>query len=639
VVKLPIEKLMDIQVTTATRAPEKPAPAIALEAVMQTPAAIYVITQEDIRRSGFTSIPEVLRLAPGLDVARINSSQWAISARGFNSVLANKLLVLVDGRSVYDPAFSGTFWDVQDTLLDDIDRIEVIRGPGATLWGPNAVNGVINIITRSAKETQGALGSAGLGTQERLFANGRYGSQLASDLFLRGYAKYFNRDAQDLPSGAEAFDAWWGARGGLRLDWDMSSEDRVTVLGDGYVNRNGAQGQVPQLIPPFAQVRQGHTFAFGTNLLARWNHVFSERTDMKVQLYYDYSDRDTFLVLHFRRHTIDFDYQLRTAVIPRNVITWGVGYRLYVEHTEAVRAALVPADRNLNLFTLFVLDDVRLIDDRLHVLAGTKVEHNVFTGFEAQPSARLLWTPAARHTLWAAFSRAIREPSRAENDSITDLAVQPPAQPGAPPVVVRTLGNKDVRAESVHAYELGYRVRPHERLSADIAGFYSSYRDLTSLTPGTVFPEALPAPAHLVAPQVASNRGSGRTVGVELALNAQPVGPWRLAANYSYLHISLRNLNAPFLSAENSPQHQASLRSLLDLPYHLELDGMLRFVGALAGVPRYIEVDARLGWRPNPHVQVSLTGQNLVHAHHPEFALQIATEVPRSVYFKLELRI
>lgn len=639
VVKLPIEQLMDIQVTTASRVPEKPAPQLGLEAVMQTSSAIYVITQEDIRRSGFTSIPEALRIAPGLDVARVNSSQWAISSRGFNSVLANKLLVLIDGRSVYDPTFSGTFWDIQDTMLEDVDRIEVIRGPGATLWGANAVNGVISIITKNARETQGGLGTAGVGTQERVSGSARYGAAPTSNLFIRGFAKYSLRDAQDLPDGADAFDGWWAARGGLRLDWDVSTADRLTFLGDGYANRNGAQGQQVTLTPPSLQNQQGHTTVSGTSLLARWNHVFSERSDMKLQIYYDYTDRDAFLVVHLRRHTIDCDYQQRNAWIPRNVITWGAGYRLYVDRTTPGRAAFVPANRSMNLFSIFALDDITLVADRLRLLAGSKLEHNVFTGFEVQPNARLIWTPSAFNTLWTSFARAVREPSRVENDSITDLAVQPPAQPGAPPVLVRTVGNKEQRAEVMLAYEMGVRTRVHERLSVDVASFFSSYSDLTSFTPGTAFLEPQPLPPHLVAPQIASNSGSGRTAGVEVALNLQPLDRWRLAATYSYLYISLQNLTAPFLVSENSPQHQTSLRSWLDLPYRLEADVMLRYVSALAGVPDYIEADARLGWRPDPRIEASLSGQNLVHARHAEFPFQAATQIPRSVYFKLTLRI
>ncbi len=639
IIKLPIEQLMDLHVTTAARVPDKPAPLLGLDAVMQTPAAIYVITQDDIRRSGATSIPEALRMAPGMDVARVNSSQWAISVRGFNSVLANKLLVLFDGRSVYDPAFSGTFWDIQDTLLEDIDRIEVIRGPGATLWGANAVNGVINIITKSAKETKGGLGTAGLGTQDQVFGGARYGVEAAPNLFVRGYAKSFLRDAQDLPDGSEAFDGWWAARGGFRMDWDVTNDDAVTVLGDGYFNRDGAQGQQLLLTPPFQVAQQGHTTVFGSDLLARWSHVFSERSDMKVQLYYDYTNRDIFMVLHLRRHTLDVDIQQRNAWLPRNAITWGVGYRLYVEDTSPGRTAFVPANRAMNLFSLFAQDDITLAYDRLHLVAGCKLEHNAFTGLEVQPSGRLLWTPGGRDTVWASFSRAVREPSRLENDSITDLAVTPSALPAGPPIVVRSLGNNNELAEVLLAYELGYRVRPLDRLSVDVAGFYNSYSNLTSLRPGTAFLEPVPLPVHIIAPQIADNAGSGQTAGAEVALNAQPLDRWRLSAIYSYLHISLRNVNAPFLSAENSPQYQASFRSMLDLPYHLELDGMFRYVSALADVPQYVELDIRLGWRPTARVEISVTGQNLIHARHLEFAFQSATEIPRSVYGKLVLHL
>jgi iron complex outermembrane receptor protein len=556
--QMSIEDLASLEVSIASGRPER---------FSSTPAAVFVITAEDIRRAGVTTLPELLRMVPGVQVARANTLDWAVSIRGFNGQFANKLLVLVDGRSVYSPLFSGVLWETQNIVLQDVERIEVVRGPGASTWGANAVNGVINIITKNARDTQGGLGTVGLGTQERVFANARYRCAPTSRLSVRGFAKYFMRDAQDLPNGADAFDNWWGARGGFRLDWDVSTDDRVTLLGDGYANRNSTQAQQVQLTPPYVLTQQGHTTVFGSSLLARWNHVFSERSDMKMQVYYDYTDRDAFLVLHLRRHTVDFDYQQRNAWIPRNAITWGAGYRLYLEKTTPGRAAFVPADRAMNLFSIFALDDITLAVDRLRLLVGSKLEHNVFTGFEVQPNARLMWTPGARYTVWTSFARAVREPSRVENDSITDLAVRPPAEPGAPPVVVRTLGNKDERAEVLLAYELGVRTRLHDRLSVDVASFFNSYSDLTSFTPGTVFLEPTPLPAHLVQPQVASNSGSGRTAGAEVALNLQPLDRWRLAATYSYLHISLRNLNAPFLVAENNPQHQASLRSGLDLPF------------------------------------------------------------------------
>src|SRR5438093_3529420 len=417
-----LEDLTKIEVTSVSKHKEKLADA---------PAAIFVITQEDIRRSGVTTIADALRLAPGLEVARVASHDWAITSRGFNELYANKLLVLIDGRSVYTPLFSGVYWDVQDTLLEDIDRIEVIRGPGATLWGANAVNGVINITTKSAKETIGGLLSGGYGTEEQGFGSARYGGKLGEDAYYRGYVKYFNRDSSALPSGAQANDAWEMYRGGFRTDWEPSAQNLFTLQGDAYA---GTENQTVTLFTPafpFTQPDASKMRVSGGNVIGRWTHTFTPDSDLKLQIYYDRTDR---AVDYFKemRNTADFDLQYRHPLWQRHDVTWGVGFRYADSDTSRSNftLAFIPPERITRIFNTFIQDEITLVKERLRLTLGSKFERNDYTGFEIQPSGRLLWTPHERHSVWASVSRAVRTPSRAEVDS---RIVNTNVPPGVPP--------------------------------------------------------------------------------------------------------------------------------------------------------------------------------------------------------------
>ncbi len=637
--KLSLEELMriDVVVTSVGKKPQK---------LFETAAAVFVITPEDIRRSGVTSIPEALRMVPGVQVAHIDASKWAISARGFNGRFSNKLLVLIDGRSVYTPLFSGVFWDEQDTLLEDIARIEVIRGPGATLWGANAVNGVINIITKQAKDTQGTLITAGAGTEERGFGGVRYGGSLGKAAYYRVYGKYFNRDEFTGRSGPEAADDWAVSRGGFRVDWDASGRDALTLQGDIYAGRAGQTLTFAALTPPFVQTKSLDVSINGGNLLGRWTHSFSPTSTLALQLYYDRTDRDNPSQGKQIRDTLDIDFQHDFGLGKRHDIIWGLGYWFSSDDTEgSFSLSSDTENRGLNLFSAFVQDDVTLVEDRLRLTLGAKFEYNDFTGFEVQPNARLLWTPYKRHALWGAISRALRTPSRINQDVRFNQRVIP----GDPPVVLSLFGNSDFDSEELLAFELGYRVQPMDRLFADIAAFYNVYDRLRTFEPGVPFLETSPLSSHRVRPFFTANKMDGEAYGVELALDWEPLDGWRLQAVYSYLQIQLHvdgdSGDTISEAAEGeSPKHQFSLRSSMDLYRDLALDLWLRYVDNLPSlaVGSYLTLDARLGWKPHKNLELSVVGQNLLDRQHPEFVGEffdiLPTQVERGVYAKLDWR-
>jgi iron complex outermembrane receptor protein len=601
--KLSVEELMDIEVTSVSKRPEK---------LSETASAIQVITREDLRRSGATSLPEALRLASNLEVARVDSRQWAISARGFNNTAANKLLVLIDGRTVYTPLFSGVFWDVQDTLLEDIDRIEVISGPGATLWGANAVNGVINVTTRSAKDTPGLLLSGGDGTEFRGFGGIRYGGTLSSNLHYRVYGKFFDRDSTVFPNGRDATNDWRMGQGGFRLDWDMSEANVLTLQGDIYGGRIAQPGT------------NGDIKVGGGNVIGRWSHTISENSDLKLQLYYDRTHRNIPGTFAEDLDTYDADFQHRFPLGERNNIVWGLGYRLIeddVGNTPAL--AFLPARLSRQWFSGFAQDEIALVKDRLHLTLGTKIEHNDYTGFEVQPSGRLAWKITQRQTAWGAISRAVRTPSRIDNELFA---------PGSPPFILQ--GGTNFVSEELVAYELGYRIQPHERLSLSAAAYYNDYDNLRSIErvdPTNAFP------------LVIGNGQKGESYGAELTADYRVTDWWRLRAGYTELQIHVRPKPGSTDTSKGSgeshdPNHQFSLRSSLDLPCHLEFDGGFRYVTHIANqrIPSYGELDLRLAWRPIPKLEFAIVGQNLLHDHHAEFGtLASRQEIERSVYGKI----
>ncbi|MBI4600563.1 MAG: TonB-dependent receptor [Planctomycetes bacterium] len=628
---LSLEELLDVEVTSVAKKEQR---------LSESAAAVYVITQEDIRRSGIREIPELLRLVPGLQVARIDSNKWAISSRGFNGRFANKLLVLIDGRSVYTPLFSGVYWDVQDTLVKDIERIEVIRGPGAALWGANAVNGVINIITKAAEDTQGGLVTGGGGSEDPFSGGLRYGGAIGERAHYRVYGKYANHDDFVYAGGGDAADEWDLLQGGFRLDWKAAPSDLLTIQGDTYAGEVQSRTTIAVVGPPFSQTRDDAAHLFGANALARWTHTFSESSEGVLQAYYDRADRNDHIFPNVH-DTFDVDLQHRFAALPWNEVTWGLGYRAVLDQLEDGPSAFAaPQSRTVHLLNGFLQDESRFFGDALRITLGTKLEHNDFTGLEVQPSGRIAWIASERHTFWGAASHAVRTPSRAEND----IRFNSSASPG---LVAAVFGTNGTESEALHAFELGYRTRPLDWISLDAAAFYNLYDGLQTTSAGIPFFEASPPPAHVVVPLAFGNKMEGETLGVELSVAVRATEWWKLSGGYTFLEMSLDARSSAAAGADDaedrSPANQAHLRSYFDLPWDLELDLLLFYVDHISGfrVPSYVRLDARLGWRPTKDLEVSVGVQNALDDRHPEFGAEPLTtpsEVEHSVYGRLTWR-
>jgi iron complex outermembrane receptor protein len=621
--QMSLEQLMDLDVTSVAKQPEP---------YGQAPAAIEVITGDEIRRSGASSIPEALRLADNLDVAQVTASSWDISARGFNSSVGDKLLVLMDGRSVYTPLFSGVIWNMQDYLLEDIDRIEVISGPGGTLWGANAVNGVINITSKSAQDTQGLYVESGGGTELQDFVGVRYGGALTSNIFYRVYAKYFDAGSEVYSNGASAHDSWNRGQGGFRMDDVVSAEDLLTWQGDFYDGDThttpGGQG-TPSAV--------GNTS--GGNLLSRWTHTYTDESDMHLQIYYDRADLGAPFqssgaipagTLYSDLTTCDVDFQDRFPLFTWNRVVWGLGYRFTHDLVQnAPIVAFLPTTQDQNLFSGFVQDEVKLRENLFFTL-GTKIEHNDYTGFEIEPDVRLQWNITDKQMLWGAISRAVRTPSRYDRDLY---------EPN-PVYGTFVAGNSEFESETVIAYELGYRAQLSRQVSTSISTFYNDYNDLRSLglTGGTNLPA------------IFQNNDEGYTYGVELSADYQVLDWWRLHGGYDFLKedIYVKPGRVDLFHALDEtadPENQVFMRSAMDLPYRTEFDVAFRWIdsvrtdnGAVPGtVPSYAEINARLAWHPIKTLEVSIVGQNLLHQQHVEAGFPGSTQeaIERSVYGKV----
>ena len=643
---LSLDELMNVDVTSVSKKEQK---------LFQTPAAVYVITQEEIRRSGMTSIPELLRRVPGLDVARIDGTKYAISARGFNGRIANKLLVLIDGRSIYSPETSGVYWEVQDLPLEDVERIEVIRGPGGTIWGANAVNGVINIITKRAQETQGGLIAVGGGTEEKGFGSIRYGGKIGENAAYRVYGKYFNRGGLVDAFGRDANDSQNALRGGGRVDWRLNGRDSITLEGDVYHSDLRENPVAISLVAPFAPAINRPGDFSGGSLLGRWTRAFSERSDMELQVYYDRFRRDIFEI-GGRIDTFDATFQHHIAIGNRQDLVWGLGSRL-VRHasddSNATPYRLIPTKESSLLFSVFVQDEITLVKDRLRLVLGTKVEHfnelrDPSAEFNAEPSVRMMWTPQSHQTIWAAASRAVRTPARSDTDIRGNIAAFP--GPDGTPNILAFFGNQNFKSETVLAYEAGYRVQPNSKLSLDTAAFYNVYDRLQTFEPGVPFFEADPQPAHVIIPVVFSNLMRGKTYGAEASVNLNITTGWRLAGSYSLLRMQMHpyaeslDVTSKLAVEGSSPQHQFQLHSYLRLPRNFELDASLYHVSPLpyAQVLSYARLDVRFGWRIGEGVEISAGGQNLLDGRHEEFAGRdaavLTSQVKRSAYGKVTWR-
>ncbi|MGH8196592.1 MAG: TonB-dependent receptor plug domain-containing protein [Steroidobacteraceae bacterium] len=632
--ELSIEELANLRITSASRIAEN---------LRDTPASVFVITADEIRRSGVTSIPEALRLAPGVEVARRSAYEWSISIRGFNSDLSNKLLVLIDGRSVYSPLYAGVFWDAQDTLLEDIERIEVISGPGGTLWGANAVNGVINIITRQAQDTRGGYGELLGGDEEQLIAGFRYGGTIGERVAARGYVKYLERDSTMASTGDDAVDAMRMSRAGFRLDWGGAEPDRFTVTGDVF------QGETDGLFLDDFTIGTLPAGTFrdvvdisGANLLGRWERALGQGSDLQLQFYYDHTERDIPNTLDERRDTFDLDFQHHLPLGERQDFLWGLTYR---ESSDSIRnslfASFEPPSRTTRRYGAFFQDRIALLPDRLYLTVGSKLGRNDFTGTEHQPSVRLAWRPDRRQTLWTAISRSIRIPSRLDDDLVLTI---PAGAPGIPiPFYFVVTGSDDFQSEELIAYEAGYRFQQGENLSFDLALFHNEYDRLQTNEPDPPIIVLDPLLPHVIVPSHLANNMQGESIGGTFVANWQPLARWRLRFQYAYLGLDLVTV-APSqdvdrtVIAGNSPRHQAAIYSFLDLPQDFSFYAGVRFVDELPnqGVDAYAATDINLAWRFRPNVVVALAVQNLTDDTHPEFEAGIGNLIERSAYLKLD---
>lgn len=586
-VDLSLEQLSNIEVTSVSKRAQR---------LADVAGAVYVISQEDIRRSGATSLPEALRLAPNLHVARADANQYAITSRGQNSVLANKMLVLIDGRTVYSPLFSGVFWEAQDVLLEDIERIEVLSGSGGTLHGSNAVNGVINIITRSAADTQGALASVGTGNRESVAA-ARWGGATAAGTAYRLYAKHTRREASELASGAPLRDAADMTQAGFRAD-RTDGTTRMTLQGDLYESR----------IDETVSARR----VSGLNLLGRWSGDVAGGQG-QLQAYFDRAQRDSPSSLRDVLDTFDIDYQHALAPQGAHKLLLGGGWRTQHDRvTNYVPAvvALLPAERRLNLANVFAQDEITL-GSRVKLTLGLKLEHNTYTGLEHLPSARLAWDVAPNHLVWAAVSRNVRAPARVDRDYVIPLLPQ---------------GSPNFQSEIARVYELGWRAQPSPALSYALTLYHHDFSRLRSV-------DLSPAGGSL------NNNVEGRLSGLNSWAAWRVSDRWRLTAAHVYNDQRFKarpGVPPPILinSLGNDPRYRVALGSSFDIGRSVELDVQVRREGALPdpAVAAYTAVDARLGWRVNPNLEISVTARNLNRAHHVEWSNNVRT--PRSVFVK-----
>ena len=595
--------------------------------VGQSPAAVFVITNEMIRRSGVRSIPEALRMAPGVHVARIDASKWAVSIRGFNSRFANKLLVQIDGRSIYSPLFGGVFWDAQDVVLEDIERIEVIRGPGATVWGANAVNGIINIITKASRDTQGVLVQGGAGTEQRGFVTTRYGGQAGENLYYRVYGKWFDRDEGYAPPD-DAHDDWRMVRGGFRADWTPTSEDTVTLQGDYYDGQTGRRNEFPSLTPPsYINIVDDDAQLAGSNTIMRWTRQLDDETQWTAQVFYDNTYRH-WVTSEIReiRDTFDVDFQHSFRLGERNAVIWGFGYRNTRGEFDGNASVIdfTPNVRAIDLFGLFVQDRITLQEDLWYFTLGSKFEYNDYTQFEVQPTVRLLWTPTTRRSVWASVSRAVRLPTQAENDMRHTAAAcgrspDPMPPPSGLPVMPVVIGNPDQDAEELMAYEAGIRTQATESFSWDLAVFYHDYDRLRSVPFATVPQPGFP----LLLPGVMGNDKLLSIYGFELAMNLDVTNDWHVYGGYGFLAI-----DGDTGMDGGDPRSKLYIQSAWEFAENWELDLTWRYVdqfsmmrpdGNNVILPSYNVMDVRVAWQARPGLELAVVGRNLLNPARFEF--------------------
>ena len=631
---LSIEDLLDVEITSVSKRSER---------LVESAAAVYAISGEDIRRLGITTIPEALRLVPGVEVGQINQNAWAVSARGFNSRFARSLLVLIDGRTVYTPIFSGVFWDAQDTLLEDIDRIEVIRGPGATLWGSNAVNGIINIITKKASETQGTMVSTTVGDQGDYIVSARHGAQIG-DASFRGYVK--RRSFEEGASETDVSDDWSDLRGGFRVDWNTDDDrDQIMLQADAY---NATVGSVETLFSYAAP----HTFlqdldsdSEGVSIVGSWSRRVSNKSGLSLQAYFDYAAREL-IGGGMDTKTLDVEYQQNWEFTEDDQITWGLGLRSsWIEQDNAMAFSFLKNEEQTNRYNAFLQGEFGFFDNALRLITGAKVEHNEYTGWEVQPTVRLAYTHD-HYTFWTSVSRAVRTPSYAEtNLAMLCVDILPPMStlnPTSMPLDIFVAGNSELKSENVLAYEVGLRGTLFSDVSFDLAAYYNTYDDVVSSTNiPTPFFIMDPVP-HLAVPLLLGNDEEIETYGFEAALRWRVNDKVQFDATYSYIDDDIDGVDVGAaeggLGAQGSPTHQVGLVAHINITPDLSFDIWSRYVDEIEGlgIDEYYDLDLRVAWEIIDGVELAVTGQNLIEEQRTEhvssFIRTAGTDVERAVF-------
>ena len=630
--ELSFEELSQIQVTTASKRSES---------LANTAAAVTVLTGEEIHKLGADSIPETLRGIPGMNVAQINGSTWGIGARGFSNQFSAKLLVMIDGRSVYTPVFGGVFWDAQDTFIEDIDRIEVVLGSNGSLWGANAVNGVINILTKTSRDTQGDLVYSTIDDTGHPSFGARHGWKLGRETFARTYVKYRSTPTTLLPTGEPSEDATHFIQGGFRIDGTSSESANWTLQGDAYRGWNDFRVTLPSLsAPPTYQVTDttGEHIE-GANLLGRWENKFTSGSTLRWQTWLDQNERIG-AIFNVRVRTADLEMQHSLVATEHQQIDWGLSARTTSISTHDRWIAFSPSSATSTLESIFAQDRVALVSDTLAFTAGMKLEHSSNSGTEPQPSAKLTWLPSPKNTLWAGLARAVRTPAYTELANQTDAAVVPGS---GLPRALRGLGNPALDAELLNAYDAGWRWHPSEAFNITLTSYLNDYTNLIKVTNGTPYVQASPGPA-LIIPLPEDNGITGRVYGYELSARWQILKSWRIDVGYAHNHIFLQaNTPDPFnftSVARKNPRNTASLTSALEFSQTWELLIAARYVDPIPGlqIPAYLECDLRLAWHPWPNWDVAIIGNNLLHNRHPELNPSLAgpaTEIPRSFLLQL----
>ena len=639
-----IEKLTQLQVSVSSASRKE-------EDLWMTPSAVFVISREDIERSAATSVPELLRMVPGVQVAQATASTWAVSARGFNSESADKLLVLIDGRTVYSEIFSGVHWDESDLPLEEIERIEVVRGPGAAVWGTNAVNGVVNIITRRARSTIGfaATGSLGRIGQSTVL---RYGGALGDRVQYRAYASFVNRSPFGKADGTHEFDGENTVREGGRLDWQRSRADLFTFSADHY------GGDFKERISPTVGVPKGpEDEAFGSlngeYVLGRWRHNNGERSDSGLQFYFDDTSRHD-ITAYFRTRTLDLDFSNHLALGSRNDLVWGGEVRFTGDHINSPVPLLSKPDYRNYLVDGFAQDDISLISKRLVLTVGSKVQDGTLAGFQLQPSIRMLWSPATAQSIWGGVSRAVVAPTVSEDGLSLPLdfgLVHTPA--GTLPLTGLEIGNPDYKPETVLAYEAGYRQRIGNTLTLDLAVFLNKHKRLEAAQDAPIAIVPTPAPHLFVLTQLV-NGYDANTAGMESTLLWKPLNTLSVQGSYTWMQAKISQALPGVLSLTDSwaaPRNTVAVTSSWSFAPRWRVDTFVYHVDALprpmvgtalstvaSSVPAYTRVDLHLARKLGRTLMLDAGATNLLRPRHLEFGsgsdILLPAYLPRSFFVK-----